>query len=86
LAALADGEQRKTSSSRAVIRRRRKQLVHAFMRDFTNYVRQDWDRNQRLGRGIGLTYDGVYPDRRYRGDNVTVLPGGERLRTTTPTP
>ena len=56
------------------------------MRDFTNYVRQDWERNQRLGRGIGLTYDGVYPDRRYRGDNVTVLPGGERLRTTTPTP
>jgi hypothetical protein len=61
--------------------RRRKQYVHTFMHDFFNYVPQLEARNR--GALPDGTYDGDYSDFRLGGDGITVLPGGETLRTKT---
>jgi hypothetical protein len=64
--------------------RLRKQLVRTFMRDPTNYVPQLKARNR--GADSLWTYEGDHPEFRIGGQNVTVQPGGERLRTPTPPP
>jgi hypothetical protein len=62
--------------------RRRKQYVHTFMHDLYNYVPQLQGRNR--GAPKDGTYDGDYSDFRVGGNGLTVLPGGETLRTKTP--
>jgi hypothetical protein len=63
--------------------RQRRQYVRTFMRDPTNYVPQLKARNR--GADSLWTYEGDHPDFRLGGQDTTVLPGGERLRTPTPT-
>jgi hypothetical protein len=52
------------------------------MHDLYNYVPQLQGRNR--GAPKDGTYDGDYSDFRVGGNGLTVLPGGETLRTKTP--
>jgi hypothetical protein len=64
--------------------RLRQQIVKTFMRDLTNYLPQQQGRNR--GADSLWTYEGDHPEFRVGGQDVTVLPGGERLRTPTAPP
>lgn len=59
----------------------RKQIVKTFMRNVENYVPVFAPRNTREGRESPWTYEGDHPDFRVGGQEITVLPTGERLRT-----
>jgi hypothetical protein len=57
--------ERRMQSDPEAAERWRQSAVRTFMRSFDNYVPQESARNRALGRGIGLTYDGHYPDWEY---------------------